>query len=532
MIIRHFRLIILVLFLGSFQTQLLAQSIKNPQENLTNVKVDELSDQQIINFKDKFLVQGATLADLELALQKRGLPNAEIEKLMLRMNKLGAISEPNKTSVLEQTSAQRTAVKSDVPLFETENPFALLLPKIFGSELFNNPRLSFEPNLKMATPLNYQIGPEDELLIDIFGFSEQSFKLVVSPEGHIRVPNFGPIQVAGLTIEQAQKKIRSQLLKIYPRISTGETSVSVNLGNIRNIQVTILGEVVLPGTYSLPSLASVFNALYVSGGPNMNGSFRNIKVIRGNKVLAKVDMYDFLINGNAKGNIPLKDQDVIKVEPYDIRVELIGFVKRDGFFELLPKENVSHLLKYAGGFTSQAYSKRIKVIRNTGSMKSVSEVTEDKFGLFLPNNGDQYLVDSILNRYENRVQIEGAVFRPGYFSIHENPSLKTLIANAEGLKEDAFLTRATILRTKEDNSLEMLSVNLKDLLAGLSDVELKREDKITIASQLEMRENLNCFKAWSISVCGKYENRGLDYYGGRFKRSCFINKYSSCPAIL
>lgn len=511
MIIRHFRLIILVLFLGSFQAQLLAQSIKNPQENLTNVKVDELSDQQIINFKDKFLVQGATLADLELALQKRGLPNAEIEKLMLRMNKLGAISEPNKTSVLEQTSAQRTAVKSDVPLFETENPFTLLLPKIFGSELFNNPRLSFEPNLKMATPLNYQIGPEDELLIDIFGFSEQSFKLVVSPEGHIRVPNFGPIQVAGLTIEQAQKKIRSQLLKIYPRISTGETSVSVNLGNIRNIQVTILGEVVLPGTYSLPSLASVFNALYVSGGPNMNGSFRNIKVIRGNKVLAKVDMYDFLINGNAKGNIPLKDQDVIKVEPYDIRVELIGFVKRDGFFELLPKENVSHLLKYAGGFTSQAYSKRIKVIRNTGSMKSVSEVTQDKFGLFLPNNGDQYLVDSILNRYENRVQIEGAVFRPGYFSIHENPSLKTLIANAEGLKEDAFLTRATILRTKEDNSLEMLSVNLKDLLAGLSDVELKREDKITIASQLEMRENLN------LTINGNVLKPGVYPYAANMK---------------
>lgn len=510
-IVSYVKYIVLVLFLTAGQTELYAQSAKNPKENLVNVKVDELSDQQIITFKDKFLAQGASMADLDASLRERGLPESEIEKLALRLEKLGVSKASESTIEPSNNNVKRSVQKTNELLFASENPFAALLPKIFGSELFNNPRLSFEPNLKMATPLNYQIGPEDELLIDVFGFSEQSFKLVVSPEGHIRVPNFGPIQVAGLNIEQAQQKIRNQLVKIYPRINTGETSVSVNLGNIRNIQVTILGEAVLPGTYSLPSLASVFNALYVSGGPNMNGSFRNIKVIRGNRVIAKVDVYDFLINGNSKGNIALKDQDVIKIEPYDVRVELSGFVKRDGFFELLPKEHLGHLLKYAGGFKPQAYTKRIKVIRNTGSMKSVSEVTQEKFSLFFPANGDVYLVDTILNRYENRVQIEGAVFRPGYFSITDNPSLKTLISNAEGLKADAFLTRVTVLRTKEDNSLEMIAINLKDLMAGSNDFELKREDKITISSTLEMRENLN------LTINGNVLNPGVYPYASKMK---------------
>jgi protein involved in polysaccharide export with SLBB domain len=489
----------------------LAQNAKIAQENLANIRIDELSDQQIVNFKDKFLAQGFELVNLEQELQKRGLPSSEIKKLELRLEKIQKSSGGSELVQTENKNTKRTSPKKEESLFENSNPFAALLPKIFGSDLFNNPRLSFEPNLKMATPLNYQLGPEDEVLVDIFGFSEQSFKLLVSPEGHIRIPNFGPIQVAGLTIEQAQQKIKSQLIKIYPRMQTGETSVSVNLGNIRNIQVTILGEVVLPGTYSLPSLASAFNALYVSGGPNMNGSFRNIKVIRGNRVIAKVDMYDFLVNGNSKGNIALKDQDVIKIEPYDIRVELTGFVKRDGFFELLPKENLGHLLKYAGGFTAQAYAKRIKVTRNTGSMKSVSDVMQDKFATFLPQNGDVYAVDSILTRYQNRVQISGAVFRPGYFSIDENKTLKTLLANAEGVKEDAFLTRATILRTKDDNSLEMISINLKELIEKGSDIDLKREDKITIASKMEMREEFN------LTINGNVLKPGVYPYASKMK---------------
>lgn len=483
----------------------LAQSPKSTQENLSAIKSDELNDQQLKNFLDRYLAQGYELVNLEFELQKRGMSNAEIQKIMARVENLtnkDEITEPKKAN--SGVGKRSVDAKNELLFESSDNPFRSLMPKIFGSDLFNNPRLSFEPNLKMATPLNYQIGPEDELIIDIFGFTEQSFKLVVSPEGHIRIPNLGPVQVLGLTVEQAQQKIKSQLIKIYPRIASGETSVAVNLGNIRNIQVTVLGEVVLPGTYSLPSLASVFNALYVSGGPTMNGSFRNIKLVRGNKVIAKIDMYDFLINGNSKGNVSLKDQDVIKVEPYEIRVELTGFVKRDGFFELLPKENISHLLKYAGGFSPNAYTKRMKVTRNTGTQKSVLDVLADKYSVFSPQNGDVFVVDSILSRFENRVQIEGAVFRPGIYSITENKTLKTLIKNAEGLKEDAFLTRATVLRVKEDNSLEMLSVNLQELLSGASDIELKREDKINIASKIEMREEYHLSINGDVIKPGKY----------------------------
>jgi protein involved in polysaccharide export with SLBB domain len=390
-------------------------------------------------------------------------------------------------------------------LVQDELPFVNLMPKVFGSELFNNPRLSFEPNLRMATPLNYQIGPDDELIIDIFGFSEQSYAIKVSPEGHVRIPNLGPVQVAGLTVEQAQIKIARSLVKLYPRISSGETSVSVNLGSIRNIKVIILGEVNLPGTYSLPSLATVFNALYSSGGPNLNGSFRNIKLYRGNKLLAKVDMYDFLMNGNSKGNIPLKDQDVIKVEPYESRVELKGFVKREGFFEVLPKENLNNVLAFAGGFTPQAYTNRIKVIRNTGTQKSVADIDKQAFGTFIPRNGDVFTVDSILSRFENRISIKGAVFRPGFYSLEGNGTLMKLLASSEGLKEDAFLSRVTILRKKEDNTSEVISVDLQAMMNEKGDLQLQREDRVTIASKIEMQESAFITIFGPVMKPGKYQ---------------------------
>ncbi|OYU95311.1 MAG: capsule biosynthesis protein [Bacteroidetes bacterium B1(2017)] len=470
-------------------------------QNLSSLRVDDLSDQQVITFKKQFLASGYSEGQLEEELIKRKLPPSELDKLQKRLLELetkGKLSSSQEKSKDTEKTKGRTTEGA-----QNENPFEALSPKIFGSELFNNPKLSFEPNLKMATPLNYQLGPDDELLIDIFGFSEQSFQLRVSPEGHVRIPNLGPVQVAGLTVEQAQIKIRSQLVKLYPRIASGETSVSVNLGSIRNIKVIILGEVNLPGTYSLPSLATVFNALYSSGGPNLNGSFRNIKVYRGNKLIAKIDMYDFLINGNSKGNIALKDQDVIKVEPYENRVEVSGFVKREGLYEVLPKDNLNTLLSFAGGFKSNAYTNRIKVIRNTGTQKSVADIEKASFGSFIPKNGDMYTIDSALSRFENRISIEGAVFRPGYYSLEGNTSLKKLIANAEGLKEDAFMTRATILRKKADNTMEVVSVDLNEVVNGSKDLELKREDLVSIASKISMQEKN------TITINGPVMNPGV-----------------------
>ncbi len=492
-LIRTMHIIFMVLALVlTFSQKTLGQTNLKPNQNLAALKVDELSDEQVINFYQQFVASGMGEESLQFELEKRKLPASEITKIANRIEGLKKSGRIKTNTGNTNIDPSRTApTQTDI------NPFESMMPKIFGAELFNNPKLSFEPNLKMATPLNYQLGPDDELIIDIFGYSEQSYQVKVSPEGHVRIPNLGPVQVLGLTVDQAQKKITAQLIKLYPRIASGETSVSVNLGSIRSIKVTILGEVNLPGTYSLPSLATTFNGLYASGGPNLNGSFRNIKLVRANKVIAKIDMYDFLINGNSKGNIPLKDQDVIKVEPYESRVELKGYVKREGFFEVLPKENLSNLLAYAGGFTPSAYTNRIKVVRNNGSQKSVADVEKTAYAMFFPKNGDVFMVDSILNRYENRISIEGAVFRPGYFSLEGNNSLKKLIANADGLKEDAFTSRATIVRRKMDNSLEVLSVDLNEVLNGSGDVALQREDKVSIASKTDMKES------YSITITGQ-----------------------------
>lgn len=493
-------LLFFILFCSNFS---IAQSTMGKSQNLSTLKVDELSDEQLLNFNKQYLGSGLSKSQMEEELTKRNLPSSEIEKLQLRLKELEKSGKIKSESIDQNIGTRQVGRSYDK--MEDETPFNNLMPKVFGAELFNNPRLSFEPNLKMATPLNYQIGPDDELLIDIFGFSEQSYQLKVSPEGHVRIPNLGPVQVLGLTVDQAQQKIKNQLVKLYPRIASGETSVSVNLGSIRNIKVIILGEVNLPGTYSLPSLATVFNALYSSGGPNLNGSFRNIKVFRGNKLLVKIDMYDFLINGNSKGNISLKDQDVIKVEPYDARVELKGFVKREGFYEMLPKENLNNLLAFAGGFTPNAYTNRIKVIRNTGTQRSVADIDKVAFATFKPQNGDVFTIDSSLSRFENRISIEGAVFRPGYFSLEGNSTLMKLIQNAEGLKEDAFLSRATILRKKDDNTLEILSVDLQSMIAENGDIALKREDKVTIASKIDMKEAISITINGPVMKPGKYD---------------------------
>lgn len=499
--------ILLLFFVISFSVA--AQNQNAIPRDLSSLKIDDLSDDQINNFTKQFKQSNYSDQDMESELLKRNLPTKEIDKLKLRIQTLSGKIDNNKQNKVNQKGRTEEDWGKESEL--NHNPFNSLIPKIYGADLFNNPRLTFEPNLNMATPANYQLGPGDELLIDIFGFSEQSYELKVSPEGNIRIPNLGPVQIAGLSIEQAQIKIKIKLAKLYPRIASGETSVSVNLGKIRSIRVIILGEVNLPGTYSLPSLATVFNALYASGGPNLNGSFRNIKVFRGNKVIAKVDIYDFLINGISKSNIPLKDQDVIKVESYEHRVEVKGYVKRVGFYETNGKENLNQILQYAGGFSPNAYTSRIKVIRNTGKQKSVADVESAFFSSFIPKNGDVFIVDSVLNRYENRVEIKGAVFRPGFFSINDNKTIRTLIASAEGLKEDAFLTRATVLRTKDDNSLEVISVNLKELIALDNDVQLKREDKITIASKMEMREDFN------LTINGNVQKPGIYPFAEKMK---------------
>ena len=500
-----------IIVLGSHLSLLNAQTASGiNMQNLATVKVDDLSDDQIFSFWSRMKSSGLSMAQLQVEASKRKMSGTEFDKLKQRLENING--QQNTPSAIGAGARSYLGSAQEEKDKTTDLAFASLKPKIFGAELFSNKNLSFEPNLKMATPLNYPLGPDDELIIDIYGFSEETYNVKVSPDGFARLPYAGPVQVSGLTVDQAKRKIIQNLSKTYDRINTGETKVSVTLGNIRSIKVIIVGEVNLPGTYTLPSLATVFNALYASGGPGNNGSMRNIKVIRNNKTVSTLDVYEFMLNGDAKGNIRLQDQDIIKVGSYQNRVELKGQVKREGLFEITKNESIKDVLNFAGGFTDNAYRERIKVIRNTNKQKSVADVSSDLFGMFSPKSGDVYIVDNILDRYENRVQINGAVFRPGFYALEEGLTVAKLIKKAEGLREDAFMTRAIIYRLKEDNTLEVLSFNTADIVSGKAkDVLLKREDVIQIASEKELKEGYN------VSINGEVLRQGNFAYADNMR---------------
>jgi len=500
---------ILILLL---QTQISrAQSVLSAQD-LSSVQVDNLSDDQIRQFLQQAQTAGLTQAQLEQQALQRGLPPEQVQKLDQRINKLnnnGAnasnskmidnsknLVNGRKTNLGQnnQNSNNPGMVANDSlknKLLIQDQVFDKIRTKVFGEDLFNNPNLTFEPNLRIPTPSNYIIGADDQIQVDIFGYSEVSYKLTVSPEGVIRIPNIGPVMVAGLTISEAKARIFKSLSSVYKGMvgSHPTTSVNISLGDIRSIKVILVGEVKLPGTYTLPSLATVFNALYSSGGPNKNGSFRNVELIRDNKLIEKIDIYDFLINGIQKQNIRLQDQDVIKINPYQDRVEFQGEVKRPGIYEIKPGESLAKVLEYAAGFTDKAYTHRIKIIQNDTREKTVFDVDDNHFPSFKVHRGDLFIVEPIINRFSNRVQIKGSVFRPGIYALDPGLTLSQLIKKADGLKEDAFTSRATIRRYNDQLIPEIISFDASRILNGLdADIPLKREDSITISSRFNLQE--------------------------------------------
>ena len=472
-------------------------------QNISEVRVDELSDDQIKQFIAEFKTSGYSINQVEQIAMQRKMPASEVQKLKSRIEKIESKVSGTSNSVAQNLDRNYSEDAEKITE-KSENLFQVLEKKVFGAELFSNKNLTFEPNLKIATPLNYQLGPDDELIVDVYGYSEVTHRLKVTPEGYIRIPLIGPVQVSGLPIEQARKKITSQLSTIYSGIASGNTSVSITLGSIRSIKVNILGEVNMPGSYTLPSLATVFNGLYASGGPNKNGSFRNIKVIRGGKTVAVVDVYEFLVKGEIKGNIRLMDQDIIKVGSYENRVELIGEVKRPAYYEVTKNETLKDVIGFAGGFSDVAYKDRIKVTRNTNKERSVADVPNEMFGMFNPKSGDVYDIGKIIDRYENRVEIKGAVFRPGLYAIEDGLTLSKLIKKADGLKEDAFTSRAIIYRLKADNSSEVINFDVSEVLNGKNDITLKREDLIEINSKLALREEYSITIIGEVLRPGKY----------------------------
>jgi protein involved in polysaccharide export with SLBB domain len=513
-------LIIIVLTAGNFR--IYAQAIPS---NLSNVNINDYSDSQIRQLLAQAQSSGLTDSQLIEQAKARGLSDDQAQQLEKRIadirskdgNKITSGSDSLSTN---GTSTRRRLNYADSSLRQKPytEPYDSLTNKIFGANLFRNKNIKFEPNLKIATPVNYVVGPEDQLNINVYGKSVANWKPEVSPDGNINIPGVGIMNVAGRTIEQVTGMIKSKLTANNYAIGNG-TSVSVTLGNIRSIKVILVGQVIRPGTYTLPSLATVFNALYAAGGPNDNGSFRQIAIIRNNRIIRHLDVYDFLTKGDQKDNINLQDQDIIQVPTYRTRVEFAGAVKIPGLFEALPGESLDDMLRFAGGFTDQAYTALIKVIQISDQQKRITDVLENDFKSYVPLRGDKYIVSKILNRYENRVIISGAVFRPGEYEQDKGLTISGLINKAAGLKEDAFNGRGSITRLKPDNTKELISFNFRNIKNKTEpDILLQREDSVSMTSLFDLRDR------YTVSIKGEVRKPGDFTYADSMTVSDLIIK--------
>ena len=364
--------------------------------------------------------------------------------------------------------------------------YSSLIPKdqqVWGRNIFNQPNLSFEPNMNMATPANYHLGAGDVVIIDIWGASQESFESTISPDGTVTIEGVGPIKLGGLSVSEATSRLKAKLGQYY-----ADCHVSLSVGETRTIQVQVLGEVVMPGSYSISSLATAFNALYLAGGISDVGTLRDIKVYRSGKLLARIDVYDYLMNGTLAGNVRLQDNDVIIVGTYDCLVEVRGKVKRPMFYEMKPNESVQRVLAFAGGFTGDAYTKNVRLVRKAGQEYSIHTIEEFEMNGFTLADGDSLYVDSVIPRFSNMVEIRGAVMHPGMFQMNGKvQSVRELLLAAEGLREDAFTERAVMHREKEDLTLEMISVDIKGIMDGsVADIPLKKNDVLFIPSKTDL----------------------------------------------
>ena len=486
---------------------------------------------QIRRLKDKY----------DRQMNQKGLGNVNDETLQpndsrMRKNKQDATNSAlNKYSNnrIQSNSADRIEINEKDPEFLLmQKELSYLTPKdsiewlkelldeknkmkkrVFGRDIFNNKELSFEPNMNIATPQRYVLGPGDNVIIDVYGASQKTFNAVVSPDGEVTIEDFGPIKVSGLTVEQANAKVRSLL---GARYSSSKTKLTV--GQTKTMMVNVMGEVKVPGTYNLSAFATVFHALYMAGGINDLGTLRNIKVYRQNRLVTVVDIYDYILNGKLTGNIRLMDNDVIVVGPYDCLVTISGKVKRPMIYEMKKSESVGSIIKYAGGFTGDAYTKAVRLLRKTGREYSVFNIGEFDINSFHLADGDSIGVDSIINRYENMVEIKGAIFRPGMYNIGKDiNSVRTLIEHAEGLTEEAFTNRAIIHRMKSDRTLEVIAVDVKGIMDGsVADVPLKKNDVLFIPTKSEMQTKR------TITIHGEVNYPGMYVYADHETLEDFI----------
>lgn len=359
-------------------------------------------------------------------------------------------------------------------------------PKVFGRDMFRNPEISFEPNLNIATPSNYVLGPGDVVYIDVYGASQTTIEGTISPDGAIVVEDYGPLHIGGLTVEQATKRAKSKLNTIYK-----DSQIDLTVGQTRTIQVNVMGEALYPGTYTLSAFASIFHALYSAGGVSDLGSLRTIKLFRRNRLVATVDIYDYILNGKLSADVRLQDNDVIVIAPYDALVNVGGKAKRPMYYEMKTSETVGKVLEYAGGFASDAYTKSMRLFRKAGGEMQVFNIDDSNLQSLSIADGDSLGIDSVLLRYSNMVELKGAFFRPGMYQLGaQTNTVKSLVKYAEGCTEDAFVQHAVLHRLRSDRSLEVIQVNLEGILNGtVPDISLRNEDVLFVASQKEAKEN-------------------------------------------
>ena len=420
---------------------------------------------------------------------KKKQQNNNVSQYRVKDGNYKSTYDDNDEQYLQMQSELSTFMPDSTEILEKEYKDKHKKPegkKVFGRDIFNNKELSFEPNMNIATPQNYRLGPGDAVYIDIYGASQKTIESTVSPDGTVTIDGFGPVSVSGLTVAQANSRLRSQLGARYQ-----SSNIRLTVGQTRTIIVNIMGEVKTPGTYTLSAFASVFHALYMAGGTNEIGTLRNIKVYRNGKLVSIVDIYDYILNGKLTGNVRLADNDVIVVGPYDCLVNITGKVKRPMYYEMRKNESVGTLLKYAGGFTGDAYKKTVRIIRKSGKEYSVFNVGEFDMNSFKVSDEDSVSVDSILKRYSNMVEVKGAVFRPGMYQVGgEINSVRTLIQHADGTTEDAFTAHAVMHRMKKDRTLEVIPVDVEGIMSGkIADIPMQNEDVLYIPSKEEELTN-------------------------------------------
>ncbi|MBN2638875.1 MAG: SLBB domain-containing protein [Bacteroidales bacterium] len=475
-------------------------------QNVSTVNVQNLSDQQITELVQKIQSSGMTMDQAIALARAKGATQDQINQLMSRIQALQGNSplSPSGAGSAQPSTLTQPVYSAKAPVITTPQA-----KKIFGYNLFNNSNLSFAPSVNLPTPHNYVLGAGDQLMINVWGASQQTYQLAVNNAGAVYIPSLGPIYVAGMNFDDAERLIKKRLTNIYRGLSGSKptTWAVVTLSALRAINVNIIGEANAPGTYSLPATATVFNALYLSGGPSADGSFRHIELIRNNKVIKTIDVYDFLINGRSDGDVQLRDQDVIFIPTYKERVESSGNFKRKNYFEMKKGETLGDLIRFAGGFSTKAYRSQISVYRLTSKEREIVDVKESNYHSFPLQNGDSIVAGKILNRYTNRVRISGAVFRPGNYELTPGMTLSGLIAKADGVKPDVYSNRGLIIREKKDLTKETIPFDVDSVLRNQVSIPLVKEDSVIINNINSLRQKR------TVEISGEVQHPGkFTYY--------------------